>query len=401
MTSLALFLVFTLSFLLTIWRPRIFIFSPVVFSASYLVRFKILGYSTTLLEILILSVLLASLVLFVSARLTIRDLFIDVSHKQLLLISLFILAATVSIFVAPHPRTAWGVWKAMIVEPILLSLAITTVAKEKKYKYLIISGLLGGVIIVIISAVYPRLGVDFGRFRGIYDVPNSLALVMAPLLSMSILSGIVFKKHMLMSFILALVFGFLLLMTQSLGGILASVCVILVFALIQKKKLLFGLMLLLITVAVLFQVGSGKIQHLISADSSSFIARQQIWAISLQLIASHPVFGTGLGTFEPAYQDALREYVSKQTQKKFVPLEWVVRDPHNFILSFWLNTGILGPISILALVCIRLKSFFRDIEINKEKAVLGLALLTVILFGLLDVPYWKNDLAVLWWMLLI
>jgi hypothetical protein len=33
--------------------------------------------------------------------------------------------------------------------------------------------------------------------------------------------------------------------------------------------------------------------------------------------------------------------------------------------------------------------------------MLGVALLTLIIFGLFDVPYLKNDLALIWWVLLL
>jgi len=137
------------------------------------------------------------------------------------------------------------------------------------------------------------------------------------------------------------------------------------------------------------------------------------------MIKQHPILGTGLGTFEPNYQNELRQILKREKQQMFfactlypVPcvIEWVVRDPHNIILSFWLNTGLLGLLAMALLIVNKIRTTFdilrkakRDtiFKNNIHQIMLGTGLITLIIFGFLDVPYWKNDLALLWWIYLL
>src|SRR6185436_15836198 len=95
----------------------------------------------------------------------------------------------------------------------------------------------------------------------------------------------------------------------------------------------------------------------------------------IQQIGQHPILGLGLGGF--------------------ARLGLGVNYPHNIFLNFWVELGILGLISFLWIM-------FLSFQQHKNKAnVFTLAaivyLVIFLIHGLVDAPYFKNDLALLFW----
>jgi len=112
------------------------------------------------------------------------------------------------------------------------------------------------------------------------------------------------------------------------------------------------------------------------------------------MIERNPVFGIGPGNFQKTYL----EY-----QKYFPPyLEWAVPQPHNLYLAFWLESGLSGLIGFIWLLVL----FFRDNkkarEYNLETGLLCLAIILYFLIhGLVDTTYWRNDMAVIFWAVIV
>jgi len=74
--------------------------------------------------------------------------------------------------------------------------------------------------------------------------------------------------------------------------------------------------------------------------------------------------------------------------------------PHNFFLNFYLETGLLGFVSMVGLLALFYKKI-RDLARTKFLYLatpLAAGMLMIILHGLVDVPYFKNDLSVLFWL---
>jgi len=110
------------------------------------------------------------------------------------------------------------------------------------------------------------------------------------------------------------------------------------------------------------------------------------------MIADSPVFGIGAGNFQNTYL---------AYQKYFPPyLEWSVPQPHNLFLAFWLEAGIAG---LIGFVVILYYLFLMLAKVIQKKQDLDLAFLFFALFlcilltGLADTTYWKNDLSFLFW----
>ena len=443
-TFMPAFLVFTACFLFAIIRPKMAIYLPIVFSSAYLVKVQVMGLPSTLLEVIIIAVLSGVWLGFLKGGFRGRvgailsaSWRMPLQRSLLCGIALFLVTATISALIAPHPHVAWGFWKAMVVEPIIYALTLfVLIEKEKRAQNIVNALFAGGVVSVGLSLVNTGFGVDFWRFRGIYDVPNSLALIVAPLCAMGLIglfapptrwSNLAPPRRWLGA--LTLLFCAVLVATQSLAGLMAVAVTVFGAVIFLKRgwKILVVLGLIFVFGFGL-QAGTGKLSHLLSRQSSSLIARGQIWFTATRMIKQHPILGTGLGTFEPNYQNELRQILKRDKQHTFfactlpaprsfsevggpVPcvLEWVVRDPHNVIMSFWLNTGLMGLLSMIWLIVVALKRYWVAFNVARDNDgltmnasnMLFVAFCVLLIMGLFDVPYWKNDLALIWWVLLL
>lgn len=129
---------------------------------------------------------------------------------------------------------------------------------------------------------------------------------------------------------------------------------------------------------------------------NSLSARIQIWHAAWEIIKQNPITGIGLADFQRVYAQVIPNLY-------FPPLEWLVPEPHNVFLAFWIHTGIIG-LGIFIWILIR---HFRDLSIILKKisqpqaVIFFVAFLSFYVQGLLDTTFWKNDLAVLFMVVLL
>ena len=155
------------------------------------------------------------------------------------------------------------------------------------------------------------------------------------------------------------------------------------------------LFIVMLTAVFVSQAGSEKLENLLHSARSSWQSRLMIWQAALLIGKDHPILGIGPGMF----QDYYLKYQSRFDTPYF---EWAVPQPHNIFLAFWLETGLLGLAGFIWLVIV----FFRETAAAiKKKNVLALisVSLTVyfLLHGLVDTTYFKNDLAILFWLAVV
>ena len=70
--------------------------------------------------------------------------------------------------------------------------------------------------------------------------------------------------------------------------------------------------------------------------------------------------------------------------------------PHNLFLTIWLNLGLIGLVAFVWLMVL----FFRCQKPSVISYQLSAVMITIIAQGLVDSPYWKNDLAMMFWIFL-
>lgn len=374
----------------------------------YLIRFSIGGIPTTLLEILIYLVFVISFLKIRSRQ--------KVPKIWLLIAVLFLLAAVISVIISPDKRTALGELKAFFVDPLLVWWMVMSYLDTKGLKW-IIYGLVGSSLIVSGHAIYQKIIGNVtpdGRVIGLFGYsPNYLALFLAPI-AIVIISYFFAEKKLLQPksrtfenifyIIVAILNITSLYLSQSRGGLLALLGGIIFYFILKNwfkikynlwLKIGLGLFLIIsiISVAWLFRPDFSLRGDVPSRVISSNNVRWQIWDASLKLGRLNPVFGVGLGNFQNAFIGMTKDWVNFDAYIN----PWAL-SPHNLFLMFWLSTGIIGLIGLLAVLLV---SFGQGLKNFSPFSIIFLSGLAVIIFqGLIDTPYFKNDLSLIFWLMI-
>ena len=112
------------------------------------------------------------------------------------------------------------------------------------------------------------------------------------------------------------------------------------------------------------------------------------------MLHNHPIFGAGIN----AYLTVMAPY--RLVDSNLVPEPY----PHNIFLTTWTETGLLGLaafswiLGALILMPWRRLSNAQGIYLPVLWGV-GAAFVMILVHGLVDSPYWKNDLSLEFWLL--
>ena len=325
-------------------------------------------------------------------------------------ILLILLGCIISIIVSPNKQAGFGILKGWFIDPLLLFLIISDVFKippltspklggEKEGVIKILSFLaVSGIVAAIVGLFYyffNELTYD-GRLKAFFLSPNHLAMYLAPAGIIALGLFFNFKKYFwLFGFIICSIVIFL---TYSYGawiGFIAGILFLIFFfqkKIAWRKKVLFSIISALFLSTIFFyQYNTEKFQNLANFSRSSFESRIIIWKSSAAILKDHPFWGIGPGNFQNFYLDY---------QKKFPPyLEWAVPQPHNLLLAFYLQCGLLGLIGFLWLIFLFFKKGFHQLSTFNFQlsTILLAAMIYILIHGLIDTPYWKNDLAIIFW----
>lgn len=357
---------------------------------SYLIRFEFLGIPSTFLELLLLIFIL----IILTARF--HELPTLKKHKQLnWFILSFTLAGVISVLVSPEPVKALGLLKAFIIEPVLLFYAATLLVKKQTdlhvpilmlfWSTLVISilGLIQYVTLVGLPLRFWGSGEEVRRIVSVFEFPNALSLYLGPLIAF--FSALYLGKWKLISnrllsiglpiMLLALFFTF------SRGSWLA-VFISIFFLLLIKfswKKILPLTVIFLVILSLITPIRDRV--TLIAIDPSSS-AHLDLMSVGFNKVLENPILGNGLYGFRTTLSQAGFS-------------DEILNFPHNIFLNFWVEMGLLGFISFFAVI------WFVFDRHKKKPSVLSLAVVAfmsvVLIHGLVDAPYFKNDLAVLFW----
>ncbi len=310
-------------------------------------------------------------------------------------ILILFIGLTLSTLFSSDIFTSAGIWKGWFLVPMLFFLVLIDSLKSKKeIRNIIIALVFSGAVVASIALCYwldNDLTYD-GRLKGFYLSANFLAMYLSPILILSLYLFSCFKKGILRTLLLiasALMF-FVIYLTYSYGALLGllGAFVFLFFAQIKKRKLLSLLLLLLIVLAFAFQLGSYKFKGFADFSYPSIKSRLVIWQSAWAILKDQPLIGIGPGMFQ-------KYYLEYQPRFPLYP-EWAVPQPHNIFLAFWLQAGILGLIGFVWLLVI----FFKKNKPNFLDFVLMAAMVAILIHGLFDTTYWKNDLAVVFWVII-
>ncbi len=377
---------------------------------TYLLRFQIGPLPTTVLEILVI----ITIATWGYLKIKNRDwsLLKNVPNKNIFFISvsLFLLGATIGIFVSPNFRSALGEWKAFYFEPIIIGLIIIDTIKTKADLNKILSGLVIGSLTTAILGVYQHFtgwlvpnsfwaNRNTYRITGWYGFPNSVGILLAPLIPITIYLISEFwkdnkntKKNYFILFLftvflitapLAIIFA---KTTAALVGLAAGAGVLLLcFKKTRWPTMALGVASL---IGLLVMPNNAVTNEILARDYSGQL-RRDIWTETITYLKIHPVVGTGIA----GYSTEIEPFRHNKNIEIF-------HHPHNIFLTTWVNTGIIGLIGFLVLLAWFYTTIIKNLKsTNRTFTITLLISMTIwLVIGLVDSPYIKNDWALVFWL---
>jgi len=379
----------------------------IVLLPSYLWRFDILGLPTTFLELMITAIFLIWLLKdkkYTKINFSLKENTHNPIPKALrYLLGLWLLASIIALLT----NFAWaslGLWRAYFLEPIIFLLVFVYTVRDKKDWQVIINSL--GILLawLFTVAMYQNF-TDWNyiaaynlpnvkRLTGPFSYPNALSLLSAPLTAL--FAGLwIYSKDKLYNwhYLLLFIFGLsLAITTVSQGAIVAIIFSLFIALILAKKVRKLGVALLAIgALGILLLLPKINFNPQLDLESSSLDIRFNQWQETKDLLADNFLLGTGIA----GYQKSLQAY--HQT-------EWleIYLYPHNIFLNFWTELGLLGLLVFVSLM-IYITGLIKKMFKTKNNLAWPLTMmwLTWFVHGLVDVPYFKNDLALLFFLMLI
>ncbi len=443
--SYYLILFFIFLSLLSRLNLRLSILVLIAILPSYLIRFHIGPFPTTLLEISIIIIFLSWII---ENRKNIFPLKLKRKENTRAYpfaweIIIILIVSFSSIFIGGLSSAALGIFKAYFLEPIILFILILNNFKGKQGFKQIVNALSLSILIISIIAIWQKITGQFifnsfwaeattRRVVSVFGYPNALALFIAPILPLILASikldwkskktPLIILKQIFLS--LSFLSGLTAIyFSKSKGAILALIISALIVLIITLKKRLKIALLLILSILSLFLYLQKDWWQLKLSASLSYQVRIAQWNETITMLKDgNIIYGSGLAKYQekikPYHQEGIffnREadpdfkrkiiiFDDKYRAERWQPLE-IYLYPHNIFLNFWTELGLAGLIIfsflIFKFIFLSLKYYYQT---KKDRNFLGLALsasmLIILLHGLVDVPYFKNDLSALFWIII-
>ena len=370
-------------------------------------------------------------------------------------IILLLIVSFAAVGVAGFSNAAFGIWKAYFFEPLLFYIILFNILyrSEKKFE-IILYPLIMSSLFISLFAIYQKFTGQFivnpfwaaettRRVTGVFDYPNALSLFLGPIILLLIgflltqkgLKGIkggkrgAFAALNIIAAIVAIIFA------KSVGAVLGVAAGLLVFGFLHGKKTRMALIvILLIGIIGVFSISSTRslaIKYGTLNDFSGQVRREQ-WREAWQMITSSPqrfIFGAGLSGYQaavkpfhidgffynrdndPDFHRKLVLFNDEYKKKYWQPLE-IYMYPHNIFLNFWSELGLAGMLLFIWIIIkfyiLAFRYLFENCKLkiencsssaNDNQLVIALlsAMTVIVVHGVVDVPYFKNDLSVIFW----
>lgn len=385
----------------------------------YLVRFSIYDIPTTALEIMIYIIFFVWFLNNLKAPQWIyRKWKFEKQEKELSLgILLLFCGVLFSTIGSDNLPKSLGIFKGFFVDPFLFFLVfVQTVKVKKQVIFSLLSLIFSSLLVSFISFYFAfQGGFTFdGRLNAFYESPNYLAMYISPsflfvvyffIFKRGLFSKIIGTSHIrflskillnrIFQYLIILTFLSVIILTKSFGAVFGIFFAFILFLLtvgssldrknIFKHKKYLALAIIFSSLFFGFLALQKYEQIANSEGRSSWHSRIMIWRSSFEMLRDEPFFGIGPGTFQDRYLEL---------QPRFTPyLEWAVTQPHNSFLSFYLQTGLIGFGGFMVILW-----WFWKYGRRKDLALLFL--FYFLFHSLVDTLYWKNDLAMIFWIML-
>ena len=287
-------------------------------------------------------------------------------------------------------------------EPILFFILLVGRRKEINIKDLIWFLSLSTVSISVLAIIQKLTGqfysptlrpqdlVDLhGRVTSFFTSPNAIGLYVAPIIPLTIYGLKDKKRKNIYLIILLLALAAIGLSFSEGAWVALAVGVLAALYLSGKRKLMLGILVLGLLAVVIV----APLRQNLMFQNQSGHNRLVLWGYTLNYLTKNPnnfIWGAGIKEWFEKVQKPVNNF------KQIEPLIF----PHNLFLNFWSEIGLFGMVAFVLvyifLVCEAVKKY----SVNKFLGTVLLCVLVVFfVHGMVDVPYFKNDLSFLWWII--
>lgn len=395
---------------LTVRSPRRAVLLLLVLVPLYEVRWTFGPLPTTLLELGIGGFLIGSIVLLWRERIIQHLTAWKTLPVWVWIFTALVIWAGVSITWAADPLHGLGLWRAFFLEPLLVLIALAMMLRvDLISRDDLMRGVLMSMIIPISIGVaqlfgwgtiapWHRDGPDF-RVTSIFMQPNMVALFLAPLVAVVFFSRYaVFAKIIILLGVCAIILG-----SRSDGGLIAAgigLVGMIAFQLLRRPGFAKGFFMLLLAGTIVFPFVARPLTDRFAIDlGPSHHVRLDLIDVSFTYLKSHPIIGTGIGNFAA-------------TTPEWIPFVSGYPAAHTLLLNIMAELGLLGAILFYALLVSVLWlaasgahrhtrdasaiSSGRDLMGFTPFPAIGIWMLSIMMIhSVVDVSFFKNDLAIL------
>lgn len=386
-----------------------------------------------------------------------------INYPFYLEIILLLIISFIAVAIVGFNLNSLGIWKAYFFDPILFFILVLNIFNNKAGKEKILLALMISALLVSLVAIFQKITGAFifnefwaventRRVVSFFGYPNAVGLYIGPLVLVmvgwlsDILKNFQDKKLSFKLFIgLVIIISVLAIyFAKSEGAILGVVVGLIIFGLFFNKKIRLATLLLVIIFSCCVYVYSPVKNFLINKISLSDLSgqiRQQQWRETFKMLKNGRIIsGVGLANYKktilPYHQEGIffnsdndpdfhYKTISSAEYRKthWQPTE-IYLYPHNIFLNFWSELGLAGMLLFIWIIvkCFYLGifNFLANVEVSAGKQFsifkqiqnykeynykylnIGLmcAMVVIVIHGLVDVPYFKNDLATMFWLLI-
>jgi len=314
-------------------------------------------------------------------------------------IGLLLVAGIIGIVVAPDHARAIGIYRAYFVEAIAVFYIAADVLHTKRDLRTVVIGLVGSGVWMSLGEIATFTYAELHHSLQIGAAPaflntsaNAVALYLEPPLAFAA-GAVLFDETRRLRLIAAACLGVIVLadlLTLSRGGYgsLAVLGAIVVASLPTWRARFITTAAVLASAVLFFSVP--LIRARLATVQFSILLRDSLYQQAFHVLAQRPIFGAGISGY-PVRAAPFRP-----------PTQTIELYPHNLWLTTWSEIGLLGVVAFGVIFFGLLWRGFRAIPKTKGfyKAVTWGAVGALVLYlvhGMVDSPYWKNDLAIEFW----
>ncbi len=360
----------------------------------YVVRWHYGPLPTTLLETLALITIAAYVgTLWTEKRFPARTPY-DI------LIALWLVAGLLGVLAAPSLRASAGIYRAYFIEAAAVYyVALDVLRTREDLRRLFLLSAAAAIIyatgqIVSFAWVATHGHLQLGDAPAFLNTsPNDDAMYLEPLIAFAV--GFVFfpwnsRTRLVASAVLAFALVAMML-TLSRGGYLAVAVMALVLVPYLPGRRLRVWVLAGLAAAALLVLEVPLINQRIMTAGASALLRNSIYGQAIEMLSQRPLLGAGIDGF-PIRVAPYRP--GTQSIELY---------PHNLWLTTWSEVGLLGVTVLTVIIFMLLWRGLRALPLANEvyrPIVWGTvgSMVMILVHGLFDSPYWKNDLSMEFWL---